>query len=164
MADGGASSFIMLVTALLISGSVSTILINEWNKVARAAESDERKSAGSLGVSVDFAGDPMMVGFEDPAVGDDELTVYVLNSGIHEMSTTFEFLINGVAPATMTTSIAPSGTDWLPGYLLEITASDSSLSYTDGDDASLFFVGISESVQGYQHSATMNKEVRLNEI
>jgi hypothetical protein len=52
----------------------------------------------------------------------------------------------------------------LPGYLLEITASDSSLSYTDGDDASLFFVGISESVQGYQHSATMNKEVRLNEI
>jgi hypothetical protein len=106
----------------------------------------------------------MMVGFEDPAVGDDELTVYVLNSGIHEMSTTFELLINGVAPATMTTSIAPSGTDWLPGYLLEITASDSSLSYTDGDDASLFFVGISESVQGYQHSATMNKEVRLNEI
>ncbi len=164
MADGGASSFIMLVTALLISGSVSTILINEWNKVARAAESDERKSLGSLGVSVDFAGDPMMVGFEDPAVGDDELTVYILNSGIHEMSTTFELLINGVAPATMTTSIAPSGTDWLPGYLLEITASDNSLTYTDGDDASLFFVGISEPVQGYQHSATMNKEVRLNEI
>ena len=164
MADGGASSFLMLVTALLISGSVSTILINEWNKVARAAESDERKSLGSLGVSVDFAGDPMMVGFEDPAVGDDELTVYILNSGIHEMSTTFELLINGVAPATMTTSIAPSGTDWLPGYLLEITASDNSLTYTDGDDASLFFVGISEPVQGYQHSATMNKEVRLNEI
>ena len=50
MADGGASSFIMLVTALLISGSVSTILINEWNKVARAAESDERKSATSAAV------------------------------------------------------------------------------------------------------------------
>tara|TARA_B110000444_G_scaffold261499_1_gene314273 strand:- start:60445 stop:60939 length:495 start_codon:yes stop_codon:yes gene_type:complete len=164
MADGGASSFIMLVTALLISGSVSTILISEWNKVARVAESDERKSYGSLGVSVDFAGDPMMVGFEDPAVGDDELTVYVINSGIHEMSTTFELLINGVAPATMTTSISPSGTDWLPGYLLEITASDNTLTYTDGDDASLFFVGISEPIQGYQHSATMNKEVRLNEI
>jgi archaellum component FlaG (FlaF/FlaG flagellin family) len=164
MADGGASSFIMLVTALLVSGSVSTILINEWNKVARAVESDERKSSGALGVSVDFAGDPMMVGFEDPAVGDDEMTVYVLNSGIHEMSTTFELLINGVTPATITTSISPSGTDWLPGYLLEITASDNALTYTDGDDASLFFVGISESVQGYQHSATMNKEVRLHEI
>ena len=164
MADGGASSFIMLVTALLISGSVSTILINEWAKVTRVVEIEERKSSGALGVSVDFAGDPMMVGFENPAAGDDEVTVYVLNSGIYEMSTTFEFLINGVAPGTITTSITPSGSDWLPGYLLEIKASDNSLSYTDGDDASLFFVGISETVQGYTHSATMSKEVRLNEI
>ena len=80
------------------------------------------------------------------------------------MSTTFEFLIDGVAPSTITTSISPSGTDWLPGYLLQIKASDNTLSYTDGDDVSLFFVGISESVQGHTHSATMNKEVRLNEI
>ncbi|MBL6743595.1 MAG: hypothetical protein ISP83_04365 [Candidatus Poseidonia sp.] len=164
MADGGASSFIMLVTALLISGSVSTILVSEWAKVTRAVGVEERKSSGALGVSVDFAGDPMMVGFDNPAVGDDELTVYVLNSGIHEMSTTFEFLIDGVAPSTITTSISPSGTDWLPGYLLQIKASDNTLSYTDGDDVSLFFVGISESVQGHTHSATMNKEVRLNEI
>lgn len=164
MADGGASSFIMLVTALLISGSVSTILINEWAKVTRVVENEERKSSGALGVSVDFAGDPMMVGYENPATGDDEITVYILNSGLYEMSTTFEFLINGVAPSTITTSIIPSGTDWLPGYLLQIKASDNTLSYTDGDDASLFFVGISETVQGYTHSATMNKEVRLNEI
>ena len=30
MADGGATSFIMLVTALLVAGSVSTFLIAEW--------------------------------------------------------------------------------------------------------------------------------------
>ncbi|HJM54728.1 MAG TPA: hypothetical protein QGI72_00620 [Poseidonia sp.] len=164
MADGGASSFIMLVTALLVSGSVSTILINEWSKVANAMEKEERKASGAHGVSVDFAGDPMMVSFEDPALGDDELTVYVLNSGIHEMSTTFEFLVNGIAPTTISTSISPSGTDWLPGYLLEITASDNALAYSDGDDAKIFFVGISEPVVGYQHSATMNMEVRLNEV
>ena len=62
MADGGASSFIMLVTALLISGSVSTILISEWAKVARAVENEERKSSGALGVSA-----PASSGPRDPA-------------------------------------------------------------------------------------------------
>jgi len=36
MADGGASSFIMLVTALLISGAAGTILIEQWGSAVRA--------------------------------------------------------------------------------------------------------------------------------
>ena len=36
MADGGASSFIFLTTALLVSGIVSVVLINEWGDMAKA--------------------------------------------------------------------------------------------------------------------------------
>ena len=35
MADGGASSFIFLTTALLVSGLVSVVLINQWGGMAQ---------------------------------------------------------------------------------------------------------------------------------
>jgi archaellum component FlaG (FlaF/FlaG flagellin family) len=42
MADGGASSFIFLTTALLVSGLVSVVLINEWGDMAKASQDQTR--------------------------------------------------------------------------------------------------------------------------
>jgi hypothetical protein len=73
-------------------------------------------------------------------------------------------LIDGSPPTSTSESVQPSGTDWNPGYLLEITLTDTSWSFSDGDDVSVYFIGISESINGYTHSATTNAEVRLNAV
>lgn len=161
MADGGASSFIMLVTALLISGSASAIIISEWGKAADVVQNSERKSSLASGVSVAFAGDPAMVAYDD-STNPHELTFYVLNSGETEMSDVYTVLVDGVSPSSMSETILPSGTAWLPGYLLEVTVADASFGYGDSDDVTIYFIGQSESVDGYSFSASMSKEVRLH--
>ena len=40
MADGGASSFIFLTTALLVSGLVSVVLINQWGEMAQISSQE----------------------------------------------------------------------------------------------------------------------------
>ncbi|MEK9697337.1 MAG: hypothetical protein VW270_16355, partial [Candidatus Poseidoniales archaeon] len=119
MADGGASSFIMLVTALLISGAAGTILIDQWGSAVRAMSDNQQKAEHQSKVSIDFAGDPMMVVMDSTSSND--ITIHVLNSGEIEMSTSnFEVFVDGEAPSSTSTSISPSGTDWLSGYVMEI--------------------------------------------
>ena len=61
MADGGASSFIFLTTALLVSGIVSVVLINQWGGMAQITAQETAALEVQEDTSVDFAGDPMMV-------------------------------------------------------------------------------------------------------
>ena len=61
MADGGASSFIFLTTALLVSGLVSVVLINQWGDMAQITAQETAALEVQEATSVDFAGDPMMV-------------------------------------------------------------------------------------------------------
>lgn len=160
MADGGASSFIMLVTALLISGSVSAILITEWSDATQRIKATEQKGAESSDYAIAFAGDPMMVSYDSAT---SEITFYIQNIGSGKMSTAYEVKIDGATPTTVTDSILPSGATWLPGHLLELTASP--FTYQDGDDVSLLFIGLSEtSTNGHVHSRVVNEEVRLNAI
>ena len=121
MADGGASSFIMLVTALLISGSVSAILVTEWGKATTVIQKSERKATYESAISIEFAGDPAMVSYDVQPGVNDTISFYVLNSGSHEMSTIYDVLIDGLSPGSTTESIVPSGTEWLPGYLLLVS-------------------------------------------
>ena len=65
MADGGASSFIMLITALLVSGGASSLLINEWSDAVQVTTKADRKAMISGEISVTFAGDPAMVSYDD---------------------------------------------------------------------------------------------------
>ena len=44
MADGGASSFIFLATALLVSGAVSAVLISQYGDITTAMEIERRES------------------------------------------------------------------------------------------------------------------------
>jgi hypothetical protein len=41
---------------------------------------------------------------------------------------------------------------------------DTGWSYTDGDDVSVFFLGLSETINGNAHSVTASAEVRLNAV
>ena len=59
-------------------------------------------------------------------------------------SSTYEVLINGAAPTSTTQTVLPSGSEWNPGHLLEVVLTDTSWSFSDGEDVSVYFVGISE--------------------
>jgi archaellum component FlaG (FlaF/FlaG flagellin family) len=160
MADGGASSMVMLITALLISGGASALLISEWSDAVRIVQANERASDVRGEVSVALAGDPAMVAHNTTTK---TITLFFLNTGSYDLDTSdYEVLIDGAAPTSSTESVLPSGTEWNPGDLLEIVLTDSSWSYVDGEDISVYFIGLSESVSGYTYSATTNAEVRLN--
>ena len=80
MADGGASSFIFLTTALLVSGLVSVVLINQWGDMAKASQDQTRAMEVDQATSLGFAGDPMMVAYDNTATPDDEMTFYLQNT------------------------------------------------------------------------------------
>ena len=151
---------VMLITALLISGGASALLISEWSDAVRVVQVNERASDVRSEVSVALAGDPAMVAHNTTTK---TITLFFLNTGSYDLDTSsYEVLIDGAAPTSSTESVLPSGTEWNPGDLLEIVLTDTSWSYVDGEDISVYFVGLSESVSGYTHSATTNAEVRLN--
>jgi len=151
---------VMLITALLISGGASALLISEWSDAVRVVQVNERASDVRGGVSVALAGDPAMVAHNTTSK---TITLYFLNTGNYDLDTSnYEVLIDGVAPTSSTETVLPSGTGWNPGDLLEIVLTDNTWTYADGEDISVFFVGVSERVNGNTHSATTNAEVRLN--
>ena len=151
---------VMLITALLISGGASALLISEWSDAVRVVQVNERATSDADHVSVALAGDPAMVAHNTTA---STITLYFLNSGKYDLDTTnYQVLINGDAPTSTSESVLPSGTDWDSGDLLEVVLTDASWSFSDGEDISVYFIGVSESVSGHTHSATINAEVRLN--
>ena len=153
---------IMLITALLISGGASAVLISEWSNAVRVVQTNERASADRDDVSVALAGDPAMVAYNSTAK---TITLYFVNTGAYDLdTTTYEVLVNGVAPNSSSESVLPSGTEWNPGDLLQVVLTNGSWTFLDGEDISVYFVGLSERVAGYTHSASTSAEVRLNVV
>jgi len=161
MADGGASSMIMLITALLISGGASAILIGQWSETVRTLQQQERAADLEDEVGVSIAGDLAMVNFVGST---NTMTLYFVNTGEHDLSTSsYEVLVNGVAPNSKSETVLPSGTDWEPGLLLEVELVTAS-GFTDGDDVSIYFAGQSVVVNGNVEPVTTAQEVRLNVV
>ena len=164
MADGGASSFIFLTTALLVSGLVSIVLINQWGDMAKASQDQTRAMEVDQATSLGFAGDPMMVAYDDTAVPNDEMTFYLQNTGTTLLDTsTLVVLVDGTTvSSSITTSLIPAaGTEWDSDHLVEVTVNSSSWSYTNGTDVSLTVIVSSEVTNGYRGTDTISLEVRL---
>lgn len=166
MADGGASTFILLITGLLISSSVSALLITEWSNAAKVAQVQQRGVQLQAEVDIDFSGDPMMVDL-DLITSPEEITFYVQNTGIHTMDeSTLGVFIDGSTPAGISISFAgtPTPTTWEPNGLLIVVLEDANFAtdYSEGDDVSLFVIASSETVNGLSSSANFNVEVRLS--
>ena len=152
---------IMLVTALLISGSASAILIGQWVETVRVLQQQERVAGLSSEVDVNIAGDLAMVNFDSAT---NTMTLYFINTGEHDLSTTdYEVVVNGVTPTSKTETILPAGADWEPGLLLEVELVTAA-GFTDGDDASIYFVGQSVAIDGVVEPVTAQAEVRLNVV
>lgn len=153
---------IMLITALLISGSASAILISQWSGAFNIAQQQNRALIGPEKVSVALSGDPSMTSYNTTA---NSITVYLVNLGLYDLnSTTYEVFIDGAPPTSTSTNIIPSSSDWQTGYLLELTMTDSGWTYNDGDDISITFVGVTERYNGQTYFALAAGEVRLHVI
>ena len=164
MADGGASSFIFLTTALLVSGIVSVVLINEWGDMAKASQDQTRAMEVEQDTSLGFAGDPMMVAYNS-TLNPDEMTFYLQNTGTTLLDTsTLVVIVDGTTvTSSITTAIVPAtGNDWDSQHLVEVTVNSSSWAYADGTDVSLTVIVSSEVTNGYRGTDTISLEVRLH--
>ena len=166
MADGGASTFIFLATALLVSGAVSAVLISQYGDITTAMEQERREDEADAKTSFDFAGDFSNVAYDnDPANPTESITFYLINSGEYVLDEASLFVqLDGVVVPSgdITTTVLPSG-DWASSELLEVVLSGA-FGYQDNDDVKLTILVQSVSVSGYQGEATESTEVRLNAV
>ena len=166
MADGGASTFIFLATALLVSGAVSAVLISQYGDITTAMEQERREDEADAKTSFDFAGDLSNVAYDnDPANPTETITFYLINSGEYLLDEASLFVqLDGVVVPSgdITTTVLPSG-DWATSELLEVALSGA-FGYQDNDDVKLTILVQSVSVSGYQGEATESTEVRLNAV
>lgn len=163
MADGGATSFIFLTTALLVSGLVSVVLINQWGEMAQVTSQETAAIEVQEATSVDFAGDPMMVDLNTTA-SPNEITFFLQNTGTTLLdSSTLVVIVDGqTVTSSINSSLVPATGDWDEGHLLQVTVNSSSWAYQSGDDISLTVVVSSEITNGYRGSDSMSVEVRLH--
>ena len=166
MADGGASTFIFLATALLVSGAVSAVLISQYGDITTAMEQERREDEADAKTSFDSAGDLSNVAYDnDPANPTETITFYLINSGEYLLDEASLFIqLDGVVVPSgdITTTVLPSG-DWASSELLEVELSGA-FGYQDNDDVKLTILVQSVSVSGYQGEATESTEVRLNAV
>jgi len=166
MADGGASTFIFLATALLISGAVSAVLISQYGDITTAMEQERREDEADAKTSFDYAGDLSNVAYDNnPGNPTETITFYLQNSGEYVLDESSLFIqLDGVviASADVTTTVLPGGA-WASADLLEVVLSGN-FGYQDNDDVKLSILLQSVLVSGYQGEATESTEVRLNEL
>lgn len=158
MADGGATSFIMLVTALLVAGSVSTFLIAEWGDVARSMEMERRAQAIDAETDVSLAGDPGHVRYSLTG----QIQFYLMNSGTSVLDDgTLVVLVDGVQQSANVTTTVMNGGDWSAGELLQVQVVDNTLTYANNTEVMLTVVVSSEFVSNVRGTDTLDAEVRL---
>jgi len=167
MADGGASTFIFLATALLVSGAVSAVLISQYGDITSAMEQERRENEADSKTSFDYAGDLSNVAYDnDPVNPAETITFYLQNSGEYVLDETSIFVqVDGVVipDSDVSTTVLPSGGAWDSTSLLEVVLSGN-FGYPDDTDIKLTTLVQSVSVGGYEGEAIESTVVRLNEL
>ena len=127
MADGGASSFILLTTALLITGSVSAVLISQWGEMASLIDQERLEDEADYNTDFAFAGDLSNVEYDISNPTDETITFFLQNIGDYELDEDSLFIqLNGeiISDADLGTRIVPGlGTQWTSGLILEVELS-----------------------------------------
>ena len=167
MADGGASSFILLTTALLIAGSVSAVLISQWGEMASAIDQQRLEDEADFKTDFSYAGDLSNVEYDVSNPTDETITFYLQNIGEYELDEESLFIqLNGdIIPDTDVGSrIVPGlGTQWSSGLILEVELTGD-WNFADNEDIALTIFASSIFVAGYAGEVVVSEEVRLNEV
>jgi len=163
MADGGASTMILLVTSLLISGAASVVLLESWGQVAEASGTNAKEKVADAETEVSFSGDRGDV-LLDTSGANQEITLYFQNTGIRVLDKdSFTIFVDGVSSSVVgSTTIYPSNGVWATDYVMEVTVTDASFSYTDNDLATVTIVAQSTVTDGVKGTDSETAEVRLS--
>ena len=163
MADGGASTMIMLVTSLLLSGAASVVLIESWGGFAESSSNNTSSRVADAETDVSFSGDRSDI-LLDTSGANQEITLYFQNTGIRPLDkSSFTIFVDGVSSSTTgAATLYPANGVWAPDYVLEVTVTDASFNYTDGDIATVTIVAKSTSSEGVKGTDSETAEVRLS--
>ncbi|MGB1474800.1 MAG: hypothetical protein ACPG73_01200 [Candidatus Poseidoniaceae archaeon] len=163
MADGGASTMILLVTSLLISGAASVVLLESWGQVAEASGTNAKEKVADAETDVSFSGDRGDV-LLDTSGANQEITLYFQNTGIRVLDKdSFTIFVDGVSSSVVgSTTLYPSNGVWATDYVIEVTVTDASFTYSDNDLATVTIVAQSTVTDGVKGTDSETAEVRLS--
>ena len=162
MADGGASTMIMLVATLLISGAASAVLIDSWGDVVRTTNTNAKHDKANAETDLSFSGDLGDVEL-DTSGTNQNITLFFQNSGIRTLDeTTLSVFVDGAPASVLRTAVYPTGSVWASNYILEVIVSDSSWSYADANLVSVTAVVKSTVSGGASGTDSATEEVRLS--
>ena len=164
MADGGASTMIMLVTSLLLSGAASVVLLESWGSVAESSSNNTSSRVADAETDVSFGGDRSDI-LLDTSGANQEITLYFQNTGIRPLDkSSFTIFVDGVSSSTTgAATLYPANGVWAPDYILEVTVTDASFNYADGDIATVTIVAQSTISEGVKGTDSETAEVRLSD-
>ena len=163
MADGGASTMIMLVTSLLLSGAASVVLLESWGSFAESSSNNTSSRVADAETDVSFGGDRSDI-LLDTSGANQEITLYFQNSGIRPLDkSSFTIFVDGVSSSTTgAATLYPANGVWAPDYILEVTVTDASFNYADGDIATVTIIAQSTISEGVKGTDSETAEVRLS--
>tara|TARA_B100001094_G_C18136919_1_gene775645 strand:+ start:743 stop:1237 length:495 start_codon:yes stop_codon:yes gene_type:complete len=163
MADGGASTMIMLVTSLLLSGAASVVLLESWGSVAESSSNNTSSRVADAETDVSFGGDRSDI-LLDTSGANQEITLYFQNTGIRPLDkSSFTIFVDGVSSSTTgAATLYPANGVWAPDYILEVTVTDASFNYADGDIATVTIIAQSTISEGAKGTDSETAEVRLS--
>ena len=159
----GASTMILLVASLLISGAASVVLLQSWGEVAEASGTNTKGKVADAETDVSFSGDRGDV-LLDTSGANQEITLYFQNTGIRSLDkSSFTIFVDGVSSTVVgsATLYPPSGV-WATNHVLEVTVSDSSFNYSDNDTATVTIIVQSTISEGVKGTDSESAEVRLS--
>jgi len=163
MADGGASTMILLVTSLLISGAASVVLLESWGQVAEASGTNAKEKVADAETDVSFSGDRGNV-LLDTSGANQEITLYFQNTGVRVLDKdSFTIFVDGVSSSIVgSTTLYPSNGVWATDYVIEVTVTDAGFSYSDNDLATVTIIAQSTVTDGVKGTDSETAEVRLS--
>jgi len=162
MADGGVSSMVMLITALVISSMASVVLINSWSGIADVMEEQGRKAEVDSATDVSLAGDTTNVGY---VVVSRTITLYFQNTGtttLSKVNTNMAIYVEGAAVTITSTTVVSGAGEWYEGELLKVVGTHAAPAHADDDEVMISLTVRSLPVNGMIGGGTLNEVVRLD--
>ncbi len=159
----GASTMILLVASLLISGAASVVLLQSWGEVAEASGTNTKGKVADAETDVSFSGDRGDV-LLDTSGANQEITLYFQNTGIRPLDkSSFTIFVDGVSSTLVgSATLYPASGVWATDHVLEVTVSDSSFNYSDDDTATVTIIVQSTISEGVKGTDSESAEVRLS--
>lgn len=163
MADGGASTMILLVTSLLLSGGASVVLLQSWGEVAQISEENASGRVANAETEVSFSGDRGDI-LLDRSGANHQITLYFQNSGVRSLDkSSFSIFVDGTSsPSVGPVTLYPANGIWASDHVLKVIVSDPSFNYSDGDFAIVTIVVQSTVSDGVRGTDSETARVRLS--